>query len=246
MDKLIYTAMTGAKATMGQQAAVANNLANVSTTGFRSELHRLRAVPVQSEAQPTRAFVVDATTGSDFSAGPMQHTGNSLDVAVNGKGWLAVTTADGSEAYTRAGSLMVDENGILRTQGGLAVVGDGGEISLPPDNSIEIASDGTVSALPLTGSRNAANAVGRLKLVNPPEDQLVRGSDGLFRQQNGEVADLDENVRVSGGYLEGSNVNMVEQMVSMISLSRNYEMHVRLLQSAEENDKAAAQVLAVS
>lgn len=246
MDKLIYTAMTGAKATMGQQAAVANNLANVSTTGFRSELHRLRAVPVQSEAQPTRAFVVDATTGSDFSAGPLQHTGNSLDVAVSGKGWLTVTTADGNEAYTRAGSLTVDENGILRTQGGLAVVGDGGEISIPPDNSVEIAADGTVTALPLTGSRNAANAVGRLKLVDPPEDQLVRGGDGLFRQQSGETAELDESVRVSGGYLEGSNVNMVEQMVTMISLSRNYEMHVRLLQSAEENDKAGAQVLAMS
>ena len=245
MDKLIYTAMTGAKATMGQQAAVANNLANASTTGFRAEVHRLRAVQVQTEAQPTRAFVVDATVGTDFSAGPLQHTGNSLDVAVTGKGWLAVTTADGGEAYTRSGSLSLDENGILRTQGGLAVLGDGGEIAIPPDNAVEIAADGTVTAIPLTGARNAANAVGRLKLVNPPEEELVRGGDGLFRLQSGNDADLDESVRVGGGYLEGSNVNLVEQMVSMISLARNYEMHMGMLERAQENDRAATQVLSM-
>ncbi|MDP5240624.1 flagellar basal-body rod protein FlgF [Uliginosibacterium sp. 31-16] len=245
MDKLIYTAMTGAKATMGQQAAVANNLANASTTGFRAELHRLRAVQVQSQAQPTRAFVVDATVGSDFSTGPLQRTGNELDVAVNGKGWLAVTLPDGKEAYTRSGSFTIDVNGVLRTQGGLEVAGDAGQISIPPDNSVEVAADGTITAVPLTGSRNAANAVGRLKLVNPPEDQLVRGGDGLFRLQSGEAAEVDEAVRVGGGYLEGSNVNLVEQMVSMISLARNYEMHTRMLQGAQENDKAATQVLAM-
>ncbi|GAB2889611.1 flagellar basal-body rod protein FlgF [Uliginosibacterium flavum] len=246
MDKLIYTAMTGAKATMGQQAAVAHNLANVSTSGFRSELHRLRAVQVQSQALPTRAFAVDATVGSDFTSGPMQKTGNALDVAVNGKGWMAVTGADGREAYTRSGSFTVDLNGILRTQGGLEVVGDSGQISIPPDNAVEVASDGTITAVPLTGARSAASAVGRLKLVNPPEEQLVRGGDGLFRLNTGEAAEVDEAVRVGGGYLEGSNVNLVEQMVTMISLSRNYEMHMRLLSGAQENDRAAAQVLAMS
>ncbi|MBS1208818.1 MAG: flgF [Proteobacteria bacterium] len=246
MDKLIYTAMSGAKSTMAQQASVANNLANVSTTGFRAELNTLRAVPVVSQALPTRAFSVDASVGNDFTSGPLEHTGSELDVAVNGKGWLAVTLPDGKEAYTRSGSLKIDENGILRTQGGLEVAGDGGQIAIPPDNAVEIASDGTITAVPLTGARNAANTVGRLKLVNPPEDQLVRGGDGLFRLKSGEPADVDEGVRVGSGYLEGSNVNMVEQMVTMISLSRNYELHIRMLQSAQENDKAATQVLTMS
>lgn len=246
MDKLIYTAMSGAKSTMAQQASVANNLANVSTTGFRAELNSLRAVPVVSQALPTRAFSVDASVGNDFTSGPLEHTGSELDVAVNGKGWLAVTLPDGKEAYTRSGSLKIDENGILRTQGGLEVAGDGGQIAIPPDNAIEIASDGTITAVPLTGARNSANTVGRLKLVNPPEDQLVRGGDGLFRLKSGEPADVDEGVRVGSGYLEGSNVNMVEQMVTMISLSRNYELHIRMLQSAQENDKAATQVLTMS
>lgn len=246
MDKLIYTAMTGAKATMGQQAAVAHNLANVSTTGFRAELHRLRAVQVQAPSMPTRAFVVDASVGNDFTPGPLQRTGSELDVAVNGKGWLAVTLPDGKEAYTRSGSFAIDANGVLRTQGGLGVAGDGGALSIPPDNAIEIASDGTITAVPLTGARSAANAVGRLKLVNPPEDQLIRGGDGLFRMKSGEPADADEGVRVGGGFLEGSNVNLVEQMVTMISLARSYEMQTRLLQGAQENDRAAAQILAMN
>lgn len=243
MDKLIYTAMTGAKATMGQQAAVANNLANVSTTGFRAEMHRLRAVPVQSEALPTRAFVVDSTEGSDFSSGPLSQTGRSLDAAINGAGWFAVSLPDGSEAYTRSGSFKLDENGILRTQGGLEVVGDSGQISIPPDNSVEIGGDGTITATPLTGAATAT-PVARLKLVNPPEADLVRGADGLYRQRNGEQAVADETVRVGGGYLEGSNVNLAEQMVSMISLSRHYETQMRLLSNAQENDRSATQVLA--
>ncbi|MEN3112161.1 flagellar basal-body rod protein FlgF [Uliginosibacterium paludis] len=242
MDKLIYTAMTGAKATMGQQAAVANNLANVSTTGFRAELHRLRAVPVQSEALPTRAFVVDSTTGSDFTSGPMSQTGRSLDAAINGSGWFAVSLPDGSEAYTRSGCFKLDENGILRTQGGLEVVGDSGQISIPPDNSVEIGGDGTITATPLTGAATAT-PVARLKLVNPPEADLVRGGDGLYRLASGEQAQADETVRVGGGYLEGSNVNLAEQMVSMISLSRQYETQMRLLSNAQENDRSATQVL---
>jgi flagellar basal-body rod protein FlgF len=246
MDKLIYTAMTGAKATMDQQGAVANNLANVSTSGFKSELHRLRAVQVQSQSLPTRAFAVDATVATDYTPGTIMQTGNALDVAVNGKGWIAVTAPDGKEAYTRGGSLTLDQNGILRTQDGLEVVGDGGQISIPPDNTIDIGADGTISTVPLNGARNTATTVGRIKLVNPPEGQLKHGDDGLFRLSSGNPADVDESVRVAGGYLEGSNVNMVEQMVSMISLQRNYELNIRMLTGAQDNDKTATQVIAFS
>lgn len=244
MDKLIYTAMTGAKATMGQQASVAHNLANASTVGFRAELHRLRAVQVQSEAQPTRAFVVDASVGSDFSSGPLNHTARSLDAAVNGQGWFTVLQPDGSEAYTRAGAFKIDDNGVLRTQGGLEVAGDGGQLAIPPENAVEIGPDGTITAVPLSGTLAATNTVGRLKLVNPPEEELVRGDDGLFRLKSGQPANQDENVRVSGGYLEGSNVNPVDQMVNMISLARSYETQLKLISSAQDNDKSANQVIA--
>lgn len=245
MDRLIYTAMTGARGTLDQQGAVAHNIANATTTGFRAELHKLRAVEVQTEALRTRAFTVDASVVNDYTAGPMQYSGRPYDVAVAGKGWLAVQMPDGSEAYTRNGSLELSANGVLQTRDGRPVIGDGGPVSIPPDTEISIGNDGSISALQ-PGQLGVVNVVGRLKLVNPPEQSLVRGDDGLFRLQQGGAAPADENVRVAGGYLEGSNVNVVDQMVQMISLGRQFEMQTRMLQTADQNDQAAAKVLSVS
>jgi flagellar basal-body rod protein FlgF len=245
MDRLIYTAMTGAKHTLGQQGAVAHNIANATSTGFRTEMHKMRAVEIQTDALRSRAFTVDASVATDFTPGPLQHTGRAYDVAVEGKGWLAVQMADGSEAYTRNGSLEVSANGVLQTRDGRPVLGDGGPLTIPPDNEVVVGKDGTISALQTGGLGNVVNVVGRLKLVNPPEQDLVRGDDGFFRQRNGAPAPVDENVQVAGGFLEGSNVNVVEQMVTMISLARQFEMQTRMMQTAETNDRAAAQLLSV-
>ena len=242
MDRLIYTAMTGAKGTMDQQAAVAHNLANATSTGFRAELHKLRAVEVQTEALRTRAFTVDASVANNFDQGALQRTGRAYDVALQGKGWLAVQMPDGSEAYTRNGSLDVSANGILQTHDGKPVLGDGGPVTIPPDNEISIGADGSISASQ-PDQPGVVNVVAQLKLVNPPEADLVRGDDGLFRVRGGAPAQADPNVRVAGGYLEGSNVNVVDQMVQMISLARQFEMQTRMLSTAEQNDRAAAQVL---
>ena len=242
MDRLIYTAMTGAKGTMDQQAAVAHNLANATSTGFRAELHKLRAVEVQTEAMRTRAFTVDASVANNFDQGALQRTGRAYDVALQGKGWLAVQMPDGSEAYTRNGSLDVSANGILQTHDGKPVLGDGGPVTIPPDNEISIGADGSISASQ-PDQPGVVNVVAQLKLVNPPEADLVRGDDGLFRVRGGAPAQADPNVRVAGGYLEGSNVNVVDQMVQMISLARQFEMQTRMLSTAEQNDRAAAQVL---
>jgi len=243
MDRAIYTAMSGAKSTLAQQTSVGHNLANASTDGFKAELHRLRAVPVVSNALPTRAFVVDASVANDLTPGALQKTGRSLDVAIKGDGWFAVQTPDGREAYTRAGRFEVSANGELVTEQGLQVLGEGGPIALPPDNRYEIAADGTVSAVPTTGNRNAAEVVGRLKLVNPPAAQLTRSDDGLFRLPNGVAADADPNVSVASGFVEASNVNPVDQMVQMISLSHLFETQTRLMTTVDTNAKAADQIL---
>ena len=244
MDRLIYTAMTGAKGTMDQQSAVSNNIANAASTGFRAQLHKLRAVEIQTEAFRTRSFAVDASIANNFMPGPIQHTGRPHDVAVEGKGWLAVQLADGSEAYTRNGSLTLSPTGILQTRDGQPVVGSGGLVSIPPDSETMIGRDGSVSSIdPDSG---VVNIVAQLKLVNPPEADLVRGDDGLFRMVNGAPAPVDPAVQVAGGYLEGSNVNVADQMVQMISLARQFEMQVRMLQTAEANDRAATQVLSSS
>lgn len=249
MDRLIYTAMTGASGTMSRQAAVAHNLANVSTQGYRAEEHRLRAAQVLTHnvtpsALPTRAFAVDASTHTDFGEGALTYTGQHTDVAVRGKGWIALAMPDGSEAYTRAGSFEISENGILQTKNGIPVQGDGGPITIPPDSRIAIERDGTISVVPETGAQNTVNAIGRIKLVNPSETDLVRGQDGLFRLKSGDPAPQDEGVRIADGYLENSNVNPVEQMVAMISLARQFEMQMRMITTAEANDRAATQVLA--
>lgn len=240
MDRLIYTAMTGAKSTLGQQAAVSHNIANATSTGFRTEMHKMRAVEIQTDAARTRAFVVDASVASDFTAGPLQATGRQYDVAVQGKGWLAVQGPDGREAYTRDGNFELSANGVLQTRSGLPVMGDGGPVTIPPDSEIVIGKDGSISAL----QNGLVNVVAQLKLVNPLETDLVRGDDGLFRLPQGVAAPVDGTVQVAGGYLEGSNVNVVDQMVQMISLARQFEMQTKMLQSAEANDQAATQLLA--
>lgn len=243
MDKLIYTAMTGAKHILTQQAAASHNMANATSTGFRTEIHKFRAVDVQNSPLPSRSFVVDASVASDFRPGPLQLTGRTYDVAIEGKGWFAVQGADGREAYTRDGSFQLSPEGVLQTRDGRAVIGDGGPITIPPDNQITIGKDGSISAIPTTGDKNAVNVIARLKLVNPPEAELRRGDDGLFRTAAGVPAPADDNVQVAGGYLEGSNVNVVDQMVTMISLSRQFEMQTQLLRKAETNDQVATKIL---
>lgn len=243
MDRLIYTAMTGAKHILEQQANNSNNLANATTTGFRAQIDAFRAVPVVGNELPTRAFVVDATVATDFTPGPIHQTARELDVAIQGKGWLAVQTADGAEAYTRHGSLKLSENGQLQTQRGDAVLGDGGPISIPPDTKIAIAKDGTITGL---AANQPPTVLGRLKLVNPAEDNLVRGTDGLFRTKDGNPADADAVVNVIGGTLEGSNVNTVDAMVTMISLARQFEMQMTLMKNAESNETKASQLLALN
>lgn len=245
MDRMIYTALSGAKHILEQQATTSHNLANATTTGFRAQVDQFRAVPVQGAILSTRAFVVDSTTGSDFRGGAIQHTGRELDVAVQGAGWLAVETPDGGEAYTRNGSLKTDENGLLRTHEGLSVLGDGGPLSIPPGRNVAVARDGTISLLPDGSAASGVTAVGRLKLVNPPETDMVRGDDGLFRLKSGDPADADPKVTLVSGSLESSNVNVVDEMVNMISLARQFDMQMKLLQNAEENDTKAAQLLNV-
>ena len=243
MDRMIYIAMTGAKHILSQQATVSQNLANISTSGFRAQVDAFRAVPVIGPGLATRAFVVDSTVGTDFRPGVIQTTGRDLDLAVNGKGWIAVQGADGKEAYTRDGSLAINSNGLLQTRTGLNVLSSGGTLSVPPDSDITVAKDGTVSVVPTSGAKNQVSEVGRIKLVNPPEENMVRGDDGLFHLKDVGTADVDENVVLHSGGLESSNVNASEALVNMISLSRQFDLQMKLLQNAEQNDAKSAQIL---
>ncbi len=243
MDRLIYTSMAGANHTLSQQATVSHNLANASTTGFRAENNAFRAVPVFGDGLPTRAFVVDSTINADFTPGELQTTGRDLDVAVRGSGWIAVQLDNGEEAYTRNGGLQVSSNGILLTQNGLKVKGDTGIITIPPETRITIGTDGTISSVPINPQPNTVALVGRIKLVDPPVDKLKKGEDGLFRLKDGGVAQADAKVKLVNGTLEGSNVNVVHEMVSMIALARQFDMQMKMLESAERNAQQASEIM---
>ncbi len=246
MDRVIYVAMTGAREVTRQQAAVSHNLANVSTHGFKQELSVFRALPVVGEGARTRAFVAETTPRTDFSTGAIQLTGRPLDVAVRGNGWIAVQDANGQEAYTRMGHLQISQNGILQTTNGLNVLGDGGPLAIPPDEDVLIAKDGTVSTIPVGRNLAGVAIAGRIKLVNPPEAELRRGEDGLFRTANGQAAQADANVQLVSGALETSNVNPAEALVNMVSLARQFEMQMKVIGNAEDNHRSADKVLSAN
>jgi len=244
MDRIIYTSMTGASAAAARQAVLANNLANVSTNGFRAELSTFRSVPLNGQGSSSRVFALEATHGHSELPGPVQRTGRNLDVMATGNSWLAVQGLDGTEAYTRNGALEVSPAGILVNSIGLPVLSDGGApIDIPPGSAVAFGFDGTVSAK--VGNLPATN-LGRIKLVTPNADEkLKRGDDGLFRSTTGDPLGNDQNARLQTGALEGSNVNAVETMVGMIEAARQFEVQMRLLQSAESGDKSASQLLGV-
>jgi flagellar basal-body rod protein FlgF len=243
MDRFLYIAMTGAKEAMQAQAANNHNLANASTTGFKADLAAFQTRAVTGSGFSSRAYATASTTGWDRSVGSMQATGQPLDIAIQGEGFMAVQARDGTEAYTRAGDLRVDTNGLLTNGAGYAVMGEGGPITVPQFASITVGGDGTISIVPYGQQATTVAAVGRIKLVNPPAETFVRGDDGLFRTSNGAPAEADANVRVVSGVLESSNVNTVEAMVNMIELARHYELQVKAMRTAQENGAVSAQLL---
>ena len=243
MDRMIYLSMSGAKAAMQRQEVLSHNLANVTTNGFRAELQAFRAVPVQGDGASTRAFALETTVGYDDTQGPLTPTGRNLDVAMQGKAWLAVQGNDGTEAYTRAGSLDVNADGVLVMRNGMPVLGDGGPINVPPNSQLAIGSDGTISA---TAPNQKPTAIGRLKLVTPEaQTQLTRGEDGLFRATDGDLP-ADQSARLQDGALEGSNVSPVGTMVAMIAAGRQFEQQMKLLQIAQTQGQQSAKLLGSS
>ncbi|POT54747.1 flagellar biosynthesis protein FlgF [Citrobacter amalonaticus] len=244
MDRAIYTAMGAANAALNRQAVTSNNLANTSTPGFRAQLMAYRAVPVNGPSVETRTLVTESTPYHDSTMGMINHTGRDLDVALPQSGWLAVATADGSEAYTRAGNIEVDADGQLSVRG-FALMGDGGPIAVPPQSEITIAPDGTISALGAGDEPSAMAQVGRIKLVNADIQSMRMGDDGLFYGNDGELA-ADLEMKLIPGAVESSNVSPVKSMVDMIAGARTFDMQMKVISTVDENARSANQLLTIS
>ncbi len=243
MDRALYVGMTGASQILQAQAVVAQNLANVSTNGFRGDEYAFTAAPVDGPGFPTRINAVAQSSGFSTETGAVTQTGAPLDVSVRGDGWLAVQAKDGTEAYTRAGDLHLTPDGSLVTATGLPVLSDGGPISIPPADTVSIGTDGTITVVPQGVGAKGAGPVARLKLVNPPAAQLVKGADGLVRLKNGTTAPADAAVLVQSGSLESSNVNAPRAMVEMIELSRLFDMQTKLMSATDQNEQSSQKLL---
>jgi flagellar basal-body rod protein FlgF len=242
MDKALYIAMTSAKNNMLGQAIRSNNLANVNTTGFRGDFEQARSMGVYyGEGLPTRAFALTETPQTNFAEGALIQTGRDLDVAVKGRGFIAVQSADGREAYTRAGSLYIDSAGVLRTGNNLPVMGNSGPMAIPEFQKLEIGLDGIVSIVGKGEAPDALSQVDQIKLVNPDESLLKKGADGLLYAE-GDVG-IDVDVSLVSGFLEGSNVNPVNELTHILTLARQYEMSIKLMKTTEENSQASARLL---
>ena len=243
MDKLVYTAATGLRAHMAAQAAIANNMANASTTGFRADRVVFDRLELKGGALEARAPTSEEVTDADRRAGAVVQTGHPLDVAMGGEAWLAVQASDGSEAYTRRGDLEVAPSGVLQTGDGFPVMGQGGPVTLPPYQSLSIAADGTISIVPMGGDANAPQQIDRLKLASTRGTDTVKGLDNLLRVRGGGALPVDMDAKVQAGALEGSNVNMTEALVDMIENQRSYEVQANLMKEARTMDESSASLM---
>ena len=246
MDKLLYIASSGANQDLVATSLRANNLANAQTNGFKAQLEQARSMPVYGDGLPTRVFAMTESPTNNYESGPMIQTGRDLDVAVQGDGWFAVQDAQGNEAYSRDGNFQLGADGVLEDVHGNMVMGDTGPIFLPvPLDNLNIAADGTISIRPQGAPESVLEEVGRLKLVKPEYRDMERGNDGLFRMQDGSIAQADETVAIRTGMLEGSNVNAIDEMVNMLSLQRHYELQVKMMKKADTLDTRGNMLLRI-
>jgi flagellar basal-body rod protein FlgF len=243
MDRSLYVAMTGAKQIMQAQAVNNHNIANINTVGFRADSVTFYSQPIYGPGLPTRVNAVAGDSGTDFSSGVMQSTSRPLDVAVNGKGYIAVLGKDGTEGYTRAGDLRVGVDGSVTTAAGQPVLTTSGPLNIPPATTVTVGNDGTVSVEALGLTPMGVTPTDQIKLVNPPEKDLQKGSDGLLRMKDGSKADPDPSVTLTSGVLESSNVNAAQSLINMIELQRLYEFQVKSMNSTDQNEQMAEQLM---
>ena len=246
MDRMIYTALTGMDAAMNRQRAIASNLANASTPGFRAESFSTGNLHLVGSSLDVRGFAQGAVRGADMSAGSTTHTGRALDVALSGDALLTLQGADGGEVYSRRGDLSVDVTGRLINGDGLAVMGEAGPIAVPPGWNVTLGADGSVFAADPGAPDVPAEQVGRIKLANPAGSPLLKDLDNQLRVPDGGILPADPTAQLVTGALEGSNVDTAGTLVAMIDAQRSFERRTQLIATAQELDQASARLMSVS
>ena len=245
MDRLIYASLAAMRGSMSRQTAIANNLANANTPGFRGEMANAQSVWLNSPSTLTHATVSEQVINADMTPGTINKTGRNLDVALEGDAMLTVQGDDGQEAYTRRGDLQVASSGLLTTGDGKPVMGSGGPITLPPADSISIAPDGKILIVPAGGDASQPQEVDKLRIVSPKGTAIAKQLDGLFGVKGGGTLPDDPDARLQSGALEGSNINASDALVQMIEASRQWDVQLKMIGDARENDRAASELMSL-
>ena len=243
MESILYNVMNGAKTGFTRQTLIGNNLANTNTPGFKADLYAAQSMYLQGTGIGNVAMPVQNANQYNLSPGAIIPTGRDLDVAIEGNGWFAIQDSSGKEAYTQSGNFQITQNGRLVTGSGQPVIGDGGPISIPPAQRVEIGTDGTISVVPLDGNPDTLAVIDRLKLVKLEGKDIRKTEEGLFRPANGGAVQPDASLSVVTGAINGSNANPIEQMVLMIEANREYEQNMKLMQNVDDNHNRLTQLL---
>lgn len=243
MDRLIYTSLTAMRGSQARQTAIANNLANAQTPGFRADMAEAQALWLNGSGTGARAMSSEEVIGADMRAGTVTATGRDLDIAVQGDALLVVQSKDGTEAYTRRGDLQVSAAGLLTTGDGLPVQGTQGPMTIPPADSIKIDSEGRVWVVPQGGDPENPQEVDRLRLATPAGSDIVKGLDGVFRVRDGGILPDDPEARLITRSIEGSNVAATTALVEMIEASRSWDTQIKMISDVRDMDSATANLM---
>ncbi|WP_424966442.1 MULTISPECIES: flagellar hook-basal body complex protein [unclassified Dinoroseobacter] len=236
MDSTQYTTLARQSGLKREMAIIANNIANISTTGYRGEgLVFSEFVQTTGLGQPSISMTDTGAKNTNFSQGVLRETGGTFDMAIEGEGFFQIAAPEGVR-LTRAGAFEPNANGELVTPDGYALLDAGGApVFIPPDaRSIALAADGTLSAdgRPLTN----------IGMVVPVEPELMERAKGVSFIPNGEVAPA-ENATVHQGFVEGSNVNPIVEVARMIEVQRRYESAKSFLEKEDDRVKTVIQTL---
>ncbi len=243
MDRMIHTSLSAMRGIMLHQTAIANNMANVGTAGFRAEIVNAKALYQHGPTLAARAIADEQVVAANLDPGPVTTTGRPLDIAMNGDAMLSVQAPNADTAYTRRGDLQVWDSGLVTTGDGHPVLGENGPLTLPPFDRIDITKDGSVWIAPAGAGDGPLQRVDRLALVSTSGSKITKGEDNLFRVPDDGVLPPDANATVTSGALEGSNVNMAQAMVDMIEAGRAWETQVKLLSTAQDMDRDTANLM---
>ena len=243
MDRLIYTSLTAMRGSMSRQTAIANNLANAQTPGFRADIANAQSLWLDGSGLDARALVSEEVLGADMRAGTVTQTGRDLDIAMQGDALLVVQAKDGEEAYTRRGDLQVAPSGLLTTGDGNPVQGTQGPVTIPPADAITIDQEGRVWIVPQGGDAENPQEVDRLRLATPAGSEIAKGLDGLFRVKGGGILPDDPEARLLTRSIEGSNVTATSALVEMIEASRSWDTQLKMIGDVRDMDSATANLM---